>query len=77
MFTAVLFLRVCMTGSLKYIVLLFVYWRVQTECSHYSMLADEAYRLLIQMRDRDALSQSLAVQLCDWLELVDEVMVTL
>ena len=37
------------------------------------MLADEAYRLLINMRDKNSLSHSLAGQLCDWLELVDEV----
>jgi len=47
--------------------------RLQTECAHYRTIADEAYRLLTDMRDRGILSQSQAGQLCDWLELVDEV----
>jgi len=47
--------------------------RLQTECAHYRTISDEAYRLLTDMRDRDVLSQSQAGQLCDWLELVDEV----
>lgn len=47
--------------------------RLQMECDHYRTIADEAYRLLLNMRDRGLLSQSQAGQLCDWLELVDEV----
>jgi len=47
--------------------------RLQTECAHFRTIADEAYRLLTDMRDRDVLSRSQAGQLCDWLELVDEV----
>jgi len=47
--------------------------RLRTDCAHYRTIADEAYRLLTDMRDRDALSQSQAGQLCDWLELVEEV----
>ena len=47
--------------------------RLQTECAHYRTVADEAYRLLTDMRDRGILSQSQTGQLCDWLELVDEV----
>jgi len=49
--------------------------RLQTECAHFRTIADEAYRLLTDMRDRDILSKSQAVQLCDWLDLVDEVYV--
>jgi len=49
------------------------HYRMQTECAHYRTIADEAYRLLTDMRDRNILSQSQAGQLCDWLELVDEV----
>jgi len=47
--------------------------RLQTECAHYRTIADEAYRLLTDMRDRGILSHSQSGQLFDWLELVDEV----
>lgn len=47
--------------------------RLQTECAHYRSVSDEAYRLLTDVRGRDILSQSLASQLCDWLDLVEEV----
>ena len=47
--------------------------RLQTECAHYRTIADEAYRLLTDMRSRNVLSHSQTGQLYDWLELVDEV----
>jgi len=54
-------------------VVILCHCRVQTECAHYRTIADEAYRLLTDLRDRNILSQSQSGQLCDWLELVDEV----
>ena len=47
--------------------------RLQTECNHYRMVAEEAYRHLMDIRDRDVLSQSLNVRLRDWLELMEEI----
>ena len=37
------------------------------------MIAEEAYRQLMDIRDRDILSQSLNVRLRDWLELMEEI----
>ena len=43
------------------------------ECSHYRMIADEAYKQLMEIQGRGILSRSLDVQLRDWLELMEEV----
>ena len=37
------------------------------------MVAEEAYRHLMDIQDRDILSQSLNVRLRDWLELMEEI----
>ena len=56
-----------------YPVLYSVCWcSLQTECDHYRMVAEEAYRHLLDIRSRDVLSQSLNVRLRDWLELMEE-----
>ena len=47
--------------------------RLETECSHYRMIADEAYKQLMEIQGRGILSRSLDVQLRDWLELMEEV----
>ncbi len=47
--------------------------RLQTECSHYRTIAEEAYKHLTEILQRDVLSQSLNVRLTDWLELMEEV----
>ena len=49
------------------------FFRLQTECDHYRMVAEEAYRHLMDIQDRDILSQSLNVRLRDWLELMEEI----
>ena len=51
--------------------------RLQTECSHYRTIAEEAYKQLTEILSRDVLSQSLNVRLSDWLELMEEVRITL
>ena len=47
--------------------------RLQTECSHYRTIAEEAYKHLTDILQRDVLSQSMNVRLTDWLELMEEV----
>ncbi|XP_021353306.1 kinesin-like protein KIF27 [Mizuhopecten yessoensis] len=47
--------------------------RLQTECSHYKMIADEAYKQLMEIQDRDILSQSQDFRLKDWLDLMEEI----
>ncbi len=59
------------SGMCKYMYLL--YSRLQTECSHYHMIAEEALKQLTEIQQRDILSQSLNVRLADWMELMEEV----
>ncbi|KAK7099081.1 hypothetical protein V1264_003272 [Littorina saxatilis] len=47
--------------------------RLETECAHYRMIADEAYKQLTEIQGRDILSKSLDVRLRDWLELMEEI----
>ncbi|XP_048780280.1 kinesin-like protein KIF27 isoform X2 [Ostrea edulis] len=47
--------------------------RLQTECSHYKMIAEEAYRQLTEIQHRDILSKSQDVRLKDWLDLMEEI----
>ncbi|XP_061178029.1 kinesin-like protein KIF27 isoform X2 [Saccostrea echinata] len=47
--------------------------RLQTECSHYKMIAEEAYRQLIEIQQRDILSKSQDFRLKDWLDLMEEI----
>ncbi|XP_078332440.1 kinesin-like protein KIF27 isoform X6 [Crassostrea virginica] len=47
--------------------------RLQTECSHYKMIAEEAYRQLIEIQQKDILSKSQDVRLKDWLDLMEEI----
>lgn len=52
------------------------YWktfRLELECSHYHMIADEAYKQLSEIKDRDLMSRSQVLRLGDWLELMEEV----
>ena len=48
-------------------------FRLQTECSHYRTIAEEAYKHLTDILNKDVLSQSMNVRLTDWLELMEEV----
>lgn len=66
------FVAACDAGNAEMAVLMWCY-RLQTEYAHYRTIADEAYRLLTEMRERGILSQSQAGQLCEWLDLFDEV----
>ena len=50
--------------------------RLEAECAHYRMIADEAYKQLMEIQGRDILSQSLDTQLQDWMELMEEVGLT-
>ncbi|XP_052067157.1 kinesin-like protein KIF27 isoform X4 [Mytilus californianus] len=47
--------------------------RLQTECSHYKMIAEEAYKQLIEIQNKDILSQSQDIRLKDWLDLMEEI----
>ncbi|KAL5007225.1 hypothetical protein ScPMuIL_016031 [Solemya velum] len=47
--------------------------KLQTECAHYKMIAEEAYKQLIQIQEKDMLSRSQNVRLKDWLDLMEEV----
>ncbi|KAK3104146.1 hypothetical protein FSP39_024813, partial [Pinctada imbricata] len=47
--------------------------RLQTECSHYKMIAEEAYRQLVEIQNRDILSKSQDIRLKDWLDLMEEI----
>lgn len=49
------------------------YPRLQTECSNYRMIAEEAYKQLMEIQSRDVLTQSMTLRLGDWLELMEEV----
>ncbi|XP_041366340.1 kinesin-like protein KIF27 [Gigantopelta aegis] len=46
--------------------------KLQTECSHYRMVSEEAYRQLLDIQDRNILSKSLDIRLKDWLDLMEE-----
>lgn len=54
-------------------IVFFTYVRLQTECSHYKKIAEQAYNQLQAIAERDILSQSQSVKLRDWLELMEEV----
>ncbi|XP_013410614.1 kinesin-like protein KIF27 isoform X2 [Lingula anatina] len=47
--------------------------KLQTECSHYRMIAEEAYRQLTDIQERDILSRSQQFKLRDWLDLMEEI----
>lgn len=47
--------------------------RLELECSHYRMIADEAYKQLSEIKDRDMMSRSQVLRLGDWLELMEEI----
>ncbi|KAK6191693.1 hypothetical protein SNE40_003312 [Patella caerulea] len=47
--------------------------RLQTECAHYRMIAEEAYKQLMEIQDRDILTKSQDFRLKDWLELMEEI----
>ena len=49
--------------------------RLQTECSHYRMVAEEAYKHITDIQGKDVLSRSQELRLKDWLELLEEVCV--
>jgi len=52
---------------------IFLHFRLQTECSHYKIIAEEAYKQLIEIQNKDILSQSQDIRLKDWLDLMEEV----
>ncbi|RUS90635.1 hypothetical protein EGW08_001632, partial [Elysia chlorotica] len=47
--------------------------RLQTECSHYRMVAEEAYKHITDIQGKDMLSRSQELRLKDWLELLEEI----
>ncbi|GFS23803.1 kinesin-like protein KIF27, partial [Elysia marginata] len=47
--------------------------RLQTECSHYRMVAEEAYKHITDIQGKDVLSRSQELRLKDWLELLEEI----
>ncbi|KAL3842329.1 hypothetical protein ACJMK2_020357 [Sinanodonta woodiana] len=47
--------------------------RLQTECGHYRVIAEEAYKQLIQIQGKDFLSRSQDIRLKDWLDLMEEI----
>ncbi|XP_046571550.1 kinesin-like protein KIF27 [Haliotis rubra] len=47
--------------------------RLQTECSHYRMVSEEAYKQLIEIKEREMLSKSQDIRLKDWLDLMEEI----
>ncbi|XP_067655399.1 kinesin-like protein KIF27 [Haliotis asinina] len=47
--------------------------RLQTECSHYRMVSEEAYKQLIDIKEREILSKSQDIRLKDWLDLMEEI----
>ncbi|GFO31121.1 kinesin-like protein kif27, partial [Plakobranchus ocellatus] len=47
--------------------------RLQTECSHYRMVAEEAYKHITDIQGKDMLSRSQDLRLKDWLELLEEI----
>jgi hypothetical protein len=46
---------------------------LQTECGHYRMVSEEAYKQLLDIHRKDVLTQSQDVRLKECLELMDEV----
>jgi len=48
-------------------------FRLQTEVGNYRLVAEEAYRQLVQFQDRDLLTRSQDGRLRDWLDLMEEV----
>lgn len=51
-------------------------FRLQTECSHYRMVSEEAYKQLMDIKEREILSKSQDIRLKDWLDLMEEVELT-
>ncbi|GFS19591.1 kinesin-like protein KIF27 [Elysia marginata] len=47
--------------------------QLQTECSHYRMVAEEAYKHITDIQGKDVLSRSQELRLKDWLELLEEI----
>ncbi|KAJ8298888.1 hypothetical protein KUTeg_022948 [Tegillarca granosa] len=47
--------------------------KLQTECAHYKMIAEEAYKQFIMIQQKDILSQSQDGRLKEWLELMEEI----
>ncbi|XP_046330087.2 kinesin-like protein KIF27 isoform X1 [Haliotis rufescens] len=47
--------------------------RLQTECSHYRMVSEEAYKQLMDIKEREILSKSQDIRLKDWLDLMEEI----
>ncbi|KAH3886113.1 hypothetical protein DPMN_010114 [Dreissena polymorpha] len=47
--------------------------RLQTECSNYKMIAEEAYRQFVQIQGGDILSKSQDGRLREWLDLMEEI----
>ena len=56
-----------------FIITAFFLYRLQTESSHYRVVAEEAYKQLMDIQTREMLSKSQNVRLRDWMELMEEV----
>ncbi|XP_035825943.1 kinesin-like protein KIF27 isoform X2 [Aplysia californica] len=47
--------------------------RLQTECAHYKTVAEEAYRHMLEIQEKEVLSRSHNLRLRDWMELLEEI----
>ncbi|CAL1543407.1 unnamed protein product [Lymnaea stagnalis] len=47
--------------------------RLQTECANYRMIAEEAYKHILDIQERDIVSKSQNLRLKDWMELLEEI----
>lgn len=56
-----------------HVFMLYVTYRLQAECGNYRMIAEEAYKQLVQIQSSDVLSGSMDARLRDWLDLMEEV----
>ncbi|CAG5123649.1 unnamed protein product, partial [Candidula unifasciata] len=51
--------------------------RLQTECGHYRMVAEQAYKHIMEIQEKEILSKSQNVRLRDWMELLEELKSTM
>ncbi|XP_059168452.1 kinesin-like protein KIF27 isoform X2 [Physella acuta] len=47
--------------------------KLQTECAHYRMIAEEAYKHILEIQEKDIVSKSQNLRLKDWMELLEEI----
>lgn len=52
---------------------MFLLSRLQVECANYRMIAEEAYKHILDIQERDIVSKSQNLRLKDWMDLLEEV----